>query len=153
MNLKNIAKKNIQIDKVLAQTLGYFGLIPFILGTLLIIFSLSSYKVLELIIIYAYTISAFLGGIYWGIGLFIQNKSKRYYITSIIPSVLILVSLFFELEKASKIIFLIAVFNLFLLLELSFLKDELIPKWFFLLRIKLNIILTFLLLVIMINFL
>ena len=111
----------------------------------------SNIQVLEIIIVYGYSIIAFLGGIYWGVGLNIKIGAKKYFIISTLPSVFVLISLLFPLSLISKIIYLICILNFFLYLEFSFLQTLKLPKWFLFLRIKLNIFLTLLLIMIAIS--
>ena len=61
---------------------------------------------------------------------------------------LILTSLFLNFDTVYKIIFIIILINTFLFFELRFFKEKFIPKWFFTLRIRLNVLLTFFLIVI-----
>ena len=146
--MKNINIKQYKANENLAKILGYSGLIPFIIAFIIINFNISKTQVLEAIIIYGYTIIAFLGGIYWGVGLNIKISAKKYFFISTLPTIFVLISLLFPLSLISKIIYLICILNFFLYLEFSFLKTIKLPKWFLLLRIKLNIFLTLLLIMI-----
>ena len=132
----------------LAKILGFSGLIPFIIAIITLNFNVSKIQVLEIITVYGYTIIAFLGGIYWGVGLNIKIAAKKYFFISTLPTILILISLLFSLSLISKIIYLICILNFFLYLEYSFLQTLKLPRWFLLLRIKLNIFLTILLIMI-----
>ncbi len=146
--MKNINIKQYKANENLAKILGYSGLIPFIIAFIIINFNISKTQVLEAIIIYGYTIIAFLGGIYWGVGLNIKISAKKYFFISTLPTIFVLISLLFPLSLISKIIYLICILNFFLYLEFSFLKTIKLPKWFLFLRIKLNIFLTLLLIMI-----
>ena len=147
-SLKNIPTKQYKTNENLAKILGFSGLIPFIIAFITLIFNASKIQVLEIIIVYGYTIVAFLGGIYWGVGLNIKVVAKKYFFISTLPTILILISLFFPLSLVSKIIYLICILNFFLYLEFFFLQNLKLPKWFLFLRIKLNIFLTLLLIMI-----
>ena len=146
--MKKITTKQYKTSENLAKILGFSGLIPFIIAFILLNFHVSKTQVLEIIIIYGYTIIAFLGGIYWGIGLNIKTSAKKYFFISTLPTILVLISLLFPLSLISKIIYLICILNFFLYLEFSFLQTLKLPKWFLFLRIKLNIFLTLLLIMI-----
>ena len=149
--MKNITTKQYKTKENLAKILGFSGLIPFIIAIIILNFNVSKTQVLEIIIIYGYTIIAFLGGIYWGVGLNIKISAKKYFFISTLPTIFVLISLLFPLSLISKIIYLICILNFFLYLEFSFLQTSNIPKWFLFLRIKLNIFLTLLLIMIAIS--
>ena len=146
--MKNITTKHYKKNENLAKILGFSGLIPFIIAFIILNFNISKTQVLEVIIIYGYTIIAFLGGIYWGVGLNIKISAKKYFFISTLPTIFVLISLLFPLSLISKIIYLICILNFFLYLEFSFLQTIKLPKWFLFLRIKLNIFLTLLLIMI-----
>ena len=146
--MKNITTKHYKKNENLAKILGFSGLIPFIIAFIILNFNISKTQVLEVIIIYGYTIIAFLGGIYWGVGLNIKISAKKYFLISTLPTIFVFISLLFPLSLISKIIYLICILNFFLYLEFSFLQTIKLPKWFLFLRIKLNIFLTLLLIMI-----
>ena len=146
--MKNITTKQYKTNENLAKILGFSGLIPFIIAFIILNFNISKTQVLEVIIIYGYTIIAFLGGIYWGVGLNIKISAKKYFFISTLPTIFVLISLLFPLSLISKIIYLICILNFFLYLEFSFLQTIKLPTWFLFLRIKLNIFLTLLLIMI-----
>ena len=146
--MKNKITKQYKTNQNLAKILGFSGLIPFIIAIITLNLNVSKIQVLEIIIVYGYTIIAFLGGIYWGVGLNIKIGAKKYFFISTLPTSLVLISLLFSLSLISKIIYLICILNFFLYLEYSFLQTLKLPRWFLLLRIKLNIFLTILLIMI-----
>ena len=146
--MKNKTTKQYKTNQNLAKILGFSGLIPFIIAIITLNLNVSKIQVLEIIIVYGYTIIAFLGGIYWGVGLNIKIGAKKYFFISTLPTISILISLLFPLSLISKIIYLICILNFFLYLEYSFLQTLKLPRWFLLLRIKLNIFLTILLIMI-----
>ena len=146
--MKNTTNKQYKTNEKLAKILGFSGLIPFIIAFITLNFNVSKIQVLEIIVVYGYTIIAFLGGIYWGVGLNIKIEAKKYFFISTLPTIFVLISLLFPLSLISKIIYLICILNFFLYLEFSFLQTFRLPKWFFFLRIKLNIFLTLLLILI-----
>ncbi len=143
--MKNITTKQYKTNENLAKILGFSGLIPFIIAIITLNLNISKIQVLEIIIVYGYTIIAFLGGIYWGVGLNIKTGAKKYFFISTLPTILVLISLLFSFSLIAKIIYLICILNFFLYLEYSFLQTLKLPRWFLLLRIKLNIFLTILL--------
>ena len=146
--MKNIFRKDKNSNKFFAKLLGFGGLIPFIIGFIILNFNSNKSIVLEIIIIYGYTITAFLGGIYWGIGLNIKVEAKRYFFISILPTIFVFISLLFPLSQIFKLIYLIIIINFFLFLEFYFLKIMKLSRWFLDLRIKLNISLSVLLVMI-----
>ena len=142
---------NTKQDKTIenfAKILGFTGLLPFVIAIVSFNFNVDKIRILETIIVYGYTIIAFLGGIYWGVGLNFKKGAKKYFFISTLPTILVLISLIFPLSLISKIIYLICILNFFLYLEFSFLQTLKLPKWFLFLRIKLNIFLTLLLIMI-----
>ena len=146
--MKNTTTKQYKTSENLAKILGFSGLIPFLIAFIVLNFNVSKIQVLEIIIVYGYTIIAFLGGIYWGVGLNIKIGSKKYFFISILPTIFVIISLLIPISLISKIIYLICILNFFLYLEFSFLQTLKLPRWFLLLRIKLNIFLTLLLIMI-----
>ena len=146
--MKNITTKQYKTKENFAKILGFSGLIPFIIAFITLNFNVSKIQVLEIIIVYGYTIIAFLGGIYWGVGLNIKIGAKKYFFISTLPTIFVLISLLFPFSLISKIIFLICILNFFLYLEFSFLQNLNLPRWFLFLRIKLNMLLTLLLIMI-----
>ena len=147
-SLKNITTKQYKTNENLANILGFSGLIPFVIAIVSFSFNVDKIRVLDIIIVYGYTIITFLGGIYWGVGLNIKIGAKKYFFISTLPTIFVLISLLFPLSLVSKIIYLICILNFFLYLEYSFLQTLKLPKWFLFLRIKLNIFLTLLLIMI-----
>ena len=146
--MKYITTKQYKKKENIANILGFSGLIPFIIAFITLNFNVNKIQVLEITINYGYTIIAFLGGIYWGVGLNIKTGAKKYFLISTLPTIFVLISLLFSLSFISKIVYLICILNFFLYLEFSFLQTYKLPKWFLSLRIKLNIFLTLLLIMI-----
>ncbi len=146
--MKNITTKQDNTTENLAKILGFSGLVPFIIALILFNLNINKMQVLEIILIYGYSIIAFLGGIYWGIGLNVRIGAKKYFFISTLPTIFVLIGLLFSLSLIFKLIYLTFILNLFLCLEFSFLQILKLPKWFLLLRIKLNIFLTILLIMI-----
>ena len=144
----NINTKQDKPSEKLAKILGFSGLIPFVIAIASFSFDVDKIRILEIVMVYGYTIIAFLGGIYWGIGLNVRIGAKRYFFISTLPSIFVLIILLFKLSLILKLIYLICILNFFLYLEFSFLQTLKLPKWFLFLRIKLNIFLTLLLIMI-----
>ena len=144
----NINTKQDKTNEKLAKILGFSGLIPFVIAIVAFSFDADKIRILEIITVYGYTIVAFLGGIYWGVGLNIRIGAKKYFFISILPTIFVLISLLLSVSLTLKLIYLICILNFFLYLELSFLQTLILPKWFLFLRIKLNIFLTLLLIII-----
>ena len=75
-------------NEKIAKTLGYAGLIPFI------IFSIGSWieiphlhNTIYVLITYAAIILSFMGAIHWGMAMSkTDNKQNKYFITSVIPA-------------------------------------------------------------------
>ena len=129
----NINTKQDKTNEKLAKILGFSGLIPFVIAIVAFSFDVDKIRIVEIIMVYGYTIIAFLGGIYWGVGLNIRIGAKKYFFISILPTIFVLISLLLSLS---------------LILKLIFLQTLILPKWFLFLRIKLNIFLTLLLIII-----
>ena len=146
--MKNITTRLENKAETLAKILGFSGLVPFIIALILFNLNFNKIQVLEIIIVYGYSIIAFLGGIYWGIGLNVRIGAKKYFFISTLPTIFVLIGLLFSLSLILKVIYLTFILNFFLFLEFSFLQILKLPKWFLLLRIKLNIFLTILLIMI-----
>ena len=144
----NINTKHDKTSEKLAKILGFSGLIPFVIAIVSFSFNVDKIRILEIVMVYGYTIIAFLGGIYWGVGLNIRIGAKKYFFISTLPTIFVLISLLFQLSVILKLIYLICILNFFLYLEFSFLQTLKLPKWFLFLRIKLNIFLTLLLIII-----
>ncbi len=121
--MKNITTKQYKTNESLAKILGYSGLIPFIIAFITLYFNESKNQVLEIVVVYGYTIIAFLGGIYWGVGLNIKIGAKKYFFISTLPVFFVLISLLFPLNLISKIIYLICILNFFFISRIFFFKN------------------------------
>ena len=151
--MKSLYNRLIKLDKKLPVLLGYGGLIPLLISSVIIFFNPLNLKAYEIITIYSYTIIAFLGGIYWGIALKVKTNTNRHFIISIVPVILILLSSILNFNQILKFINIIIILNFFLLIEIFYLKNVDFAKWFVLLRIRLNIIFTLLIMFIIFNIL
>mgnify|MGYP001226360372 CR=1 FL=1 len=152
--MKNIIKKNKSNKEAIFFLLSYLGVIPFIALTLLIwlLDEKNLQKFSDLLIFYTYLIFTFVGAVYWGITIKEKNQPKFRLVISILPVFIIMIIEFFiNLLIIKKIILIILFFNLFLIFEVFLFKKKVIPKWFYLLRVKLNVIVTFFLLLALIK--
>ena len=118
----NINTKQDKTSEKLAKILGFSGLIPFVIAIVSFSFDIDKIRILEIVMVYGYTIIAFLGGIYWGVGLNVRSGAKKYFFISTLPSIFVLISLLFKLSLILKLIYLICILNFFLYLEFSFLQ-------------------------------
>ena len=155
--LKNKFKKGKNQGRVIATLTGYAGTLPFIFSAIAALVIEDAYikNLINPIIIYSYIIIVFIGAVYWRVGLNIENekKSYKYYIYSVIPSLCCWIIYLLNLVYLVNIIFIILFLNLSLLVEKYILNINKIFYWFFLLRLKLNFIVTFSLLILLIRFL
>ncbi len=153
--LKNIFKKEKHVGRITANFTGYAGTLPFILSAVSVWIIEDTYieNIINAIIIYSYIILTFIGAIYWGIGLNIENgkKSCKYFIYSVTPSLCCWLIYLLNLANLINIILLITFLNLSLFIERYFLNLNNNFQWFFLLRLKLNSIVTFSLLILLLK--
>ena len=149
--MKNINRSKVEYNQTVAKILGYGGLLPFIISNILVFYHPNNTNIFDMITIYSYCIISFLGGIYWGVGLYAKVNAIKYFIISTLPVILIFISLVLIFNQLYKFIFIIATLNLFLLLEIFYLKDTRLSKWFYTLRIRLNILFTLFLTILTIN--
>ena len=105
----NINTKQDKTSEKLAKILGFSGLIPFVIAIVSFSFDVDKIRILEIVMIYGYTIIAFLGGIYWGVGLNVRIGAKKYFFISTLPSIFVLISLLFKLSLILKLIYLICI--------------------------------------------
>ena len=151
----NIIKSCIKNQKTYCSILGYLGVIPFLLASLFIwtnIWNTNYANISEFVVLYATIIFVFIGGIYWGIAIKKKQNSFSLFTFSILPTILIIfLNLFTNMTITIKIIIIIFLYNLFLMFELPILKSLKIVKWFYILRIRLNILVTFFLILICIK--
>lgn len=129
-------------NETIAKTLGYAGLIPFI------IFSIGSWTGLPyitdsipILIAYAAIIFSFMGAIYWGVVMSSKDdQGGKYFIASVLPALVgwlaLLVPVLFAL------IFLLVGFILLFVYDRYVDKSLGLPNWYIPLRMRLTSIVT-----------
>ncbi len=129
-------------NETIAKTLGYAGLIPFI------IFSIGSWTGLpyitdsiQILIAYAAIIFSFMGAIYWGVVMSSKDdQGGKYFIASVLPALVgwlaLLVPVLFAL------IFLLVGFILLFVYDRYVEKSLGLPNWYIPLRMRLTSIVT-----------
>lgn len=129
-------------NETIAKTLGYAGLIPFI------IFSIGSWTGLPyitdsipILIAYAAIIFSFMGAIYWGVVMSSKDdQGGKYFIASVLPALVgwlaLLVPVLFAL------IFLLVGFFLLFVFDRYVDKSLGLPNWYIPLRMRLTSIVT-----------
>ncbi len=129
-------------NETIAKTLGYAGLIPFI------IFSIGSWTGLPyitdsipILIAYAAIIFSFMGAIYWGVVMSSKDEQGgKYFIASVLPALVgwlaLLVPVLFAL------IFLLVGFILLFVYDRYVEKSLGLPNWYIPLRMRLTSIVT-----------
>ena len=128
---------------LIARWLGYLGLIPFVISSMLIWLHPNQQLAFQSLSIYATVILTFIGGVHWGIALqTIQNTGhtpnlSKQFIFSVIPSLFAWIALLLLNEDA--LIILALGFVLFWWFEKSFYQDT-IPSWYARLRTHLTVV-------------
>ena len=129
-------------NETIAKTLGYAGLIPFI------IFSVGSWTGLPyisdsipILIAYAAIILSFMGAIHWGAAMMrLHDQGSKYFINSIMPALAAWLSLL--MPELYALIFLLVGFILLLAYDRYVEKSLGLPDWYIPLRITLTSIVT-----------
>ena len=145
--MKSTIKMSTKKGDELAIYIGYAGTVPFIFSACCVWVIKNAYilKISNAIIIYSYIILAFIGGVYWGLGINIENRSRsfKYYIYSVIPSIVCWFWFTLNFINLVNIIFIIFFLNLSLIIEKRLFNTNKNLDWYLLLRFKLNSIVTF----------
>ncbi len=123
---------------MIAKTLGYAGLIPFI------VFSIGSWLSLPMItdatyilIAYAAIILSFMGAIHWGVAMAnSEPNNTRYFIASVIPALSAWLALL--IPQSYAIILLMIGFITLIIYDWSVEKSQRLPDWYIPLRNKLT---------------
>ena len=125
-----------------AKTLGYAGLIPFV------IFSIGSWTTLpyvadatQILIAYAAVILSFMGAVHWGVT--ISNEHRHHsknLVVSVMPALAAWLALL--LPEIFALIILFAGFILLIAYDLAVAKSEALPNWYISMRIRLTFIVT-----------
>jgi Protein of unknown function (DUF3429) len=138
-----------------ARALTYAGAIPFVIGTIIVVFGpptdYATYR--NLMITYAVVIGSFLGGIQWGVALAnceaAPTSARNLFFISVLPSLFAWTILFIprsEIQLLAAIMLFASVWAFDALLALQ----KLIPGWFFRLRSIISGIVIFCLLVVLV---
>ena len=143
LNLNN--KKNIY------KFLGILGFIPFLFFLFLSFLDQSnSVEYLKATSFYLSIVISFIGASYWGIALNLKTKNITLSIFSVIPAILVsllhILNIYLFLKLLAGILFL----NIIFFYERSYFKDY-IPIWYIELRKKLNFLVTFSVLIIILT--
>ena len=125
-----------------AKTLGYAGLIPFV------IFSAGSWTALpyisdstQILIAYAAIILSFMGAIHWGIAISNADKHRsKSLVVSIVPALVAWLALLLPEIFALAILF--VGFILLITYDLAVAKSQVLPDWYISMRIRLTLIVT-----------
>jgi hypothetical protein len=143
--------------KFTMRLLTFLGIIPFLVSTMGVLDVFKIYDVLlfsqginwaHILVTYAAIILSFLAGIYWGIAFF--NKVNRLQIYLLLVSNLVSLSAWFILLIQNPLLcfILFSVFyTLVCIFDQVFVKMQILPRWFGVLRIQITIIVLFCLLI------
>ncbi len=143
INLNN--KKNIH------QFLGILGFIPFLFFMFLSLIDQSnSVKYLKATLFYLSIVISFIGAAYWGIALNLRTKNIKLSIFSVTPAILVSLLYILNIDLFKKLLAGILFLNIIFFYERSYLKDY-IPIWYIELRKKLNFLVTFSVLIIILT--
>jgi len=125
-----------------AKTLGYAGLIPFV------IFSIGSWTTLpyvadstHVLITYAAIILSFMGAIHWGAA--IANAARQHskdLVVSVVPALAAWLALL--LPEIFALVILFVGFILLITYDLAVAKSQALPNWYLSMRIRLTFIVT-----------
>ncbi len=138
-----------------ARALTYAGAIPFVAGTIIVVFGAPTDFVVfrNLMITYAVVIGSFLGGIQWGVALAncesAPKSARNLFFISVLPSLFAWAILFIprgEMQLLAAIMLFASIWAFDALLALQ----KLIPGWFFRLRSIISGIVIFCLLVVLV---
>ena len=126
--------------EITAKSLGYAGLIPFI------VFSIGSWSQLPMVsdstyilIAYAAIILSFMGAIHWGVAMSnTEQHNGQYFIASVIPALSAWVALL--IPNSYAIILLIIGFIVLILYDWSVEKPQRLPPWYIPMRNRLTVV-------------
>jgi len=129
-------------NELTAKTLGYAGLIPFL------IFSIGSWTTLpyiadstQILISYAAIILSFMGAIHWGAT--ISNAARQHsknLVVSVMPAIAAWLALLSP--EIFALIILLVGFILLICYDLAVAKSQALPNWYISMRIRLTFIVT-----------
>ena len=129
-------------NELTAKTLGYAGLIPFV------IFSIGSWTTLpyiadstQILISYAAIILSFMGAIHWGVTISnVETNHDKNLVVSVMPALAAWLALLLPVIFALIILF--VGFILLIAYELAVAKSQALPNWYISMRIRLTFIVT-----------
>ena len=129
-------------NELTAKTLGYAGLIPFV------IFSIGSWTTLpyiadstQILISYAAIILSFMGAIHWGVTISnVEAYHDKNLVVSVMPALAAWLALLLPVIFALIILF--VGFILLIAYELAVAKSQALPNWYISMRIRLTFIVT-----------
>ena len=137
--------------KNLAYIIGHLGLIPFIFSVLGIwFFSEKYHAALEFsFLFYLSLIVTFLSSVYWGIAIISRNTiiNSTIIILSIIPIIFLYLINLINLELSTLLGSYLILLNLIYLIEKRYKRLTGIPAWYIILRGRLNIFLSILIII------
>lgn len=126
-----------QKPSYLAIAGGLGGLIPFIGLTLLLYFGSDgeSYWAYKVLLNYTALIATFIGAIWWGLALELQNHPLRRFMFAWSLTACLVALIILSSDSSLALILFISLFAFQLLLDFRFLwRNQLIPSWFWKLR-------------------
>ncbi len=129
-------------NELTAKTLGYAGLIPFV------IFSIGSWTTLpyiadstQILISYAAIILSFMGAIHWGVTISnVETNHDKNLVVSVMPALAAWLALLLPVIFALIILF--VGFILLIAYELAVAKSQALPNWYISMRIRLTFVVT-----------
>ncbi len=129
-------------NELTAKTLGYAGLIPFV------IFSIGSWTTLpyiadstQILISYAAIILSFMGAIHWGVTISnVETNHDKNLVVSVMPALAAWLALLLPVIFALIVLF--VGFILLISYDLTVAKSQALPNWYISMRIRLTFIVT-----------
>lgn len=129
----------------LPKTLGYLGLIPIVVSTILIFFD--SYHLIfwrNMLLTYAVVILSFLGALHWAFAMTLNNlaakKRQTMMVWSVLPSLIAWAALFITPKYGFLLLSCFFVFTL--LMDLKLAQTATLPTWYIPLRFRLTVVMT-----------
>ena len=145
--IKKLKKNYIQ------EVLGLLGFLPFLLIIILSILDNNNLSFfINFVVFYLFLIISFIGAVYWGIAIFLKKKKSKLVIFSVLPSILVSVVYILKIPVTIKIFMGIFFLNSIYFYEKNYCKSY-FPTWYLKLRKKLNFLVTFSVLIVVIIYL
>ena len=129
----------------LPKTLGYLGLIPIVVSTIMI-FSASYHLMFwrNMLLTYGVVILSFLGALHWAFAMTLDNltakKRQAMMVWSVLPSLIAWVALFIPPKFGFLLLSCFFVFTL--LMDIKLAQTVILPAWYIPLRFKLTVVMT-----------